>query len=176
MLAPPPDVVVARTLRSLTRALLVCCGAALALGLLAVAMLGLADGSADSLASGLALLGVGQAGAIAGAGVVGFGLRRVVATPGSAGRPGSGVDAPPRDSAATADDAAAAVGTCETVRHGLALVARALLVICVLVAATWTLVDTAAALGALLGALVSAQVAVALLLVRRSLAPGPAAG
>jgi hypothetical protein len=175
VLVPPPDVVVARTLRSLTRALLVCCGAALALGLLAVAILGLSGGSADGLASGLVLLGVGQLAAIAGAGVVGSGLRRVVgsATEG-AQHPGSAVATAPGDAVATPEDAAAATGAREAVGHGLVLVARALLVACVLVAAAWTLADTAAALGSLLGALVSAQVAVALFAVRRRLVAEPA--
>jgi hypothetical protein len=165
VLVPPPDVVVARTLRSLTRALLVCCAAALGLGVLSVTMLALADPAAD-LASGLVLLGVGQAGALAGAGVVGAGLRRVVAGPTSqAPRLG-----------ATPQDAAAAEAVRAGVSRRLALVTRGLLVTCVLVSAGWTLVDPAAGLGALVGALVAGQVAVALLVLRRLIGSAPATG
>lgn len=174
MTSLPPDVAVAHAIRALTRALLVCCAAVGALGLAGVAVLTLGAASTDGLMPALSLLAVGQVVALAGGGVVVLGLRAALRP--SRARRGPDASSPadaPADAPAhaTPDDAARAAAACAVVARRLEVLARVLLAACVLAVAGWAFADGASALGALLGALVSAQVAVVFVVVGRRLSP-----
>ncbi len=178
----PPDVAVAHAIRALTRALLVCCAAVGALGLAGVAVLTLGAASTDGLMPALSLLAVGQVVALAGGVVVVLGLRAALRP--SRARRGPDASSPavaptvaPTDAPthATPDDAARAAAACAVVARRLEVLARVLLAACVLAVAGWAFADGASALGALLGALVSAQVAVVFVVVGRRLSPPAAA-
>lgn len=136
-------------MRPLTRALLACCAAVLVLGGLASALVASApEQGADRLTPGLTLLGIGQAGALAGAGVVALGLRRALAQP---------------------PEPAGLVAVRRLTGQRLGAVAFGVVVACVVAALGWTLLDPARGLGAVLAALVSAQVAALLVVLRRHL-------
>lgn len=158
---------VARAISDLTRALLICCAAAGALGLAGVAILTLAPQDLTGLLPALTLLGLCQVFALVGGVVVGVGLRASLGprrTAGTPSRPDSaGADATPAD-AARATEASAVVA------RRLQILARVTLAACVLAVAAWALADASAAVGALLGALVGAQAAVVFLLLARRLA------
>lgn len=160
--SPPPDVIVAGTIRALTRALLAACLAAGALGVGAVAVLTLAGGSATGLAPVLSLLALGQVAALASAVVAGLGLRATLRDP-AGGPPGGD---------ATSEDAARARAARGVTARRLAVLARVTLAACVVAVAAWALVDPGAVLGALAGAVVAAQVAVLAEIVGRRLAAG----
>lgn len=169
MSTPPPDVGVARGIRALTAALLACCAAALLLGAgAAAAVAGAAtarQAGTPVLTAGLTLLVLGQAGALAGAVVTGLGLRAVLL---------------PRRTGTQADGEATEVAAARVaeVRFRtalrLALAGRLVLAGAVAGVAAWTLATPAAALGALAGGLVTAQVAVLFAVVARRLAAGSA--
>ena len=170
----PPDVAVAHAIRALTRALLVCCAAVGALGLAGVAVLTLGAASADGLMPALSLLAVGQVVALAGGVVVVLGLRATL-RPSRARRGPDASSATVAPTHATPDDAARAAAAGAVVARRLGLLARLLLVALVVAVAGWAFADGASALGALLGALVSAQVAVVFVVVGRRLSPPAAA-
>jgi hypothetical protein len=73
----PPEETVARAVRALRIALLVCAGACVVLGLMGAALVLLTDDDA-LLWPGLTLLGLGQLAGLVGAAVASLGLRRVL--------------------------------------------------------------------------------------------------
>ena len=158
---------VARAIRDLTRALLICCAAVGVLGLAGVAILTLAPQDLTGLLPALTLLGLCQVFALVGGVVVGVGLRAALGTRRTDAGPRPPDAAAPAD--ATPDDAARAAEASAVVARRLHLLARVVLVACVLAVAAWALADGAAAVGALLGALVGAQVAVVFVLLARRL-------
>lgn len=153
---------VARAIRDLTRALLICCAAVGVLGLAGVAILTLAPQDLTGLLPALTLLGLCQVFALVGGVVVVVGLRTALG-------PRHADAAPGRPDAAPADANRAAEASAVVVRR-LQILARVTLAACVLAVAAWALADGAAAVGALLGALVGAQVAVMFVLLARRLA------
>lgn len=163
---------VARAIRDLTRALLICCAAVGALGLAGVAILTLAPQDLAGLLPALALLGLCQMFALVGGVVVGVGLRAALGPRRTEPAPGRPDDTPAAAASAdaTPGDAARATEASAVVAHRLQIVARVTLAACVLVVAAWAIADGAAAVGALLGALVGAQVAVVFVLLARRLA------
>lgn len=163
MTSPPPDALVARTIRALTRVMVAGGAAAVALGLAAVAVLVLTGPDGGRAGPVLTLLALGQLAAIGTAGVGAVGTWRVLRRPGDASA-GTG---------ASAADAVAAVRVRSTTARRLAVLARATGVACVVAVAAWALAEPAAAFGALLGGLVAAQVAVLDVALARGLA-GPA--
>lgn len=149
MLEPAPDVVTARVVRALTRTLILCCVAVVAAGLVAAGALAVAGDAADGLTPAVTMLGLGQAGGLVAAGVSALGLRRALAT----GPLPGGCEA----------------GDAERVARRLGLVARGLFGACALASAAWIVAEPRAAVAVLLGAAVSAQVAVLLLALRTNL-------
>lgn len=141
----PPDVRLARAIRALRDAVVGCGAACLGLAVVAAAILALTD--SDPLLTGPAvtILGGGQLLAIAGAVVGGVGLRAVL------------TGAPPgRATAAT--------------RGRLLRVQRGVLAWCVAATAAWTVAEPSTAVLTLALAVVTAQLAVVVVLVRRRLA------
>ncbi len=163
---------VARAIRDLTRALLVCCAAAGVLGLAGVAVLMLAPEEVAGLLPALSLLGLGQAFALVGAVVAGVGLRAVLGTGHGDVAPIrlGGAPAGPASTDAAPADAERADRARAVVARRLQVLARVMLAACVLAVAAWAIADGAAAVGALLGALVGAQVVVVFVLLARRLA------
>ena len=155
VLDPPPDVVAARVVRALTRTLVLCCVAVVAAGLVAAGALAVAGDATErlttlGLAPAVTMLGLGQAGGLVAAVVSAVGLRRVLAA----------------DLRATGGSGA---GAAERVARRLGLVARGLFGACALGSAAWIVAEPPAAVAVLLGAAVSAQVAVLLLVLRTNL-------
>lgn len=141
----------ARASHALTRALLICCAAALVLGGVATGVGALVAGPDDAaLAPLLTFVALGQATAVGAAGVAVVPLCRLR-------RAGARVDA----AGAEAGGGAAARLT-RTVVRTFRLLSRALLASGVVLAALWVLLEPAALAGALTGSLLSAQVAAAL--------------
>ncbi len=163
---------VARAIRDLTRALLICCAAVGALGLAGVAILTLAPQDLARLLPALTLLGLCQVFALVGGVVVGVGLRAALGPPRTDATPGRPDDTPAvaASADATPGDAALATEASAVVAHRLQILVRVTLAACVLVVAAWALADGADAVGALLGALVGAQVVVVFVLLARRLA------
>jgi hypothetical protein len=165
--SPPPDALVARTIRALTWVLLAGCVAAAALGLAAVAALMLTAPTGADLGPVTTLLAVGQLAALATAAVGGLGLWRTLRPreAGQAAGPG----------AADWDDVAGTTAVRTVTARRLALLARVTAAGCVLAVAVWSLTTPGGALGSLLGAAVAAQVAVLdVVLSRRLSDPGAA--
>lgn len=150
VLEPAPDVVTARVVRALTRTLVLCCVAVVAAGLMAAGALAVAGDATEGLTPTVTMLGLGQAGGLVAAVVSALGLRRALATgPRAPGGSGAGPE--------------------ERVARRLGLVARALFGACALASAAWIVAEPPAAVAVLLGAGVSAQVAVLLLALRTNL-------
>jgi hypothetical protein len=160
--------VVARTLRALTRALLVTCAAVVALGLAASAVLTLSGTTAPTVPV-VTLLAVGQAGALAGGAVVALALRRALRRDLGGERGAAGGDAG-RGSAASASVARGAAA------RRLRVLARLTAAACVAAVAGWALADPGAAVPAALGALVAGQVTLLLGALAGGLVPPPAPG
>lgn len=154
----PDDVLIARAVRAHTRALLTMALAVLVLAIIGVAALSLAgaDRSTAPIMAGLTLLGVGQLSALVAAGIAGAGLVRVLR---DVGEPGSADSA----AAVRSDVPRAAV---RTTAARFAVLMRVILGACVLTIAVWALANTAGIVGAVVGALVTVQVVVALALLR----------
>jgi hypothetical protein len=161
---------VARAIRDLTRALLICCGAVGALGLAGVAILTLAQEDRTGLLPALTLLGLCQVFALVGGAVVAVGLRAALGRRRTDAAPGRRDAARAWSPDATPDDAERAEEASAVVARRLHLLARVVLAACVLAVAAWALADSSTAVGALLGALVGAQVAVVFELLARRLA------
>jgi hypothetical protein len=149
---PDHDTTAARLLRALTQSLLVSCAGVFGVGLVAVGALAVAGDMAARLAPVIAALALGQAAGLAAAVVSAVGMQRV--------RTGSRSAAP-----AGAPGEHAAIG--HDVTRALGVVATSLLAACGLLAAGWLVVEPAAALGVVVGALVSAQVAALIAVLRR---------
>lgn len=152
MTEPLPDVVLARAVRALTVGLVAMTAAALLLGALAVGSLAMSGSRTQGLLPLLGQLALGQAHAIAGAGALALGLRRLLASPGD----GALADVP---------------HVLRSVARGLEVIARILLLTLVLATAAWALSEPGRALGALFGAIVAAQVAVLGLVLARRFRP-----
>lgn len=154
----PADVLISRAVRGHTRALLALVVACLVLALIAIGALALAgaDRATAPITAGLSLLGVGQLGALATAAIAGVGLVRVLR---GVGEPGSS------DSAAAAQaDLPRRVTRATASRFALSM--RLIVGACILMIAVWALANPAGIVGAVIGALVTVQLVVALALLR----------
>lgn len=154
----PADVLIARAVRAHTRALATMAGACLVLALIGVAALSLAgeDMTTPPVTAGLTLLGVGQVCALIAAAVAGFGLARVLR---DVGEPGS-------DDSADAVRADIPRATVRATASRFAILMRVTVGGCVLAITVWAIANPAALLGAVVGALVTLQLVVALALLR----------
>ncbi|MFH5821969.1 hypothetical protein [Georgenia sp. AZ-5] len=135
------DLAVARAVRALRTTLMVCAGACLALGAMGLAI-ALLTGTGGPVLPGLTMLAAGQSVALAAAAVAGLGLRRVLR------------GAEPH---AVTTAVRARLGTCE----------RVLAAALVLGGAGWVALRPGAVVAVVACALVSAQLAVVLHLLRR---------
>jgi len=140
----PQDVLIARAIRALRDAVVGCGAACLGLAVVAAAILALSGSDTTLVGPAVSVLGGGQLLAITGAVVGALGLRAVLA-----GRP------PAR--------------TLATTSARLRWVQRAVLAWCVVAVAAWTVADPATAVLTLALGVVSAQLAIVLVLVRRRL-------
>jgi hypothetical protein len=154
----PADVLIARAVRAHTRALVTLAAACVVLAGIGTAALSLAgeDLRTPPIMAGLSVLGVAQVCALVAAGIAGMGLVRVLR---EVGEPGS-------------DDSAAAVRShvpVDAIRRTAARFAMLMRVIvgaCVLVITVWAVADAAGVLGAVIGAVVTLQLVVALAVLR----------
>ncbi|WP_420111037.1 hypothetical protein [Pseudactinotalea sp.] len=154
----PADVLIARAVRAHTRALVTLAVACLALAGIGTAALSLAgeDLRTPPITAGLSLLAVGQACALVAAAIAGIGLIRVLR---QVGEPGSD------DSAAAARSNVPREAVRATAAR-FAILMRVVVGACVLVISVWALANTAGIVGAVVGALVTLQLVVALALLR----------
>lgn len=142
----PPDVRVARAIRALRDTLVACGIACLGLGAIAMAIVALAAPTSGITWPTVTLLGGGQLLALVGAAISAIALRAALA-----GRPPEAL--------------------LTTTRARLALLARGVLVWCVTGTTAWVIAYPATAALTLALAVVTAQLAVALLVLGRRLAP-----
>lgn len=154
----PADVLIARSVRAHTRALVTLAVAVIVLAGIGAAALSLAgdDLRTPPIVAGLSMLAVGQLCALVAAAIAGGGLARVLR---QVGEPGS------EDSAAAArtDVPHAAI---RSTAARFAILMRVIVGACVLVITVWVLADTAGIVGAVVGAVVVLQLVVALALLR----------
>lgn len=154
----PPDVVISRSVRVHTRALATLAGVCVAFAIIGIAALSLAgdDLRTPPITAGLSLLAVGQLCALGGAAIAGLGLASVLR---EVGEPGSGASV----EAVRANRPRTAV---RTTASRFALLMRVTVAACVLAVTAWAVIDSSAILGAVVGALVTLQLGVALALLR----------
>lgn len=159
--AMPSDVVIARSVRAHTRALVVVLVAPLVLAGLAAAALSMAGGYRPDppLTAGISMVVLGQVLALAAAVIIGRGLLDLLR---GAGTPGS----PQSQRAAVRGQPNRVLD--RTVSR-LALMIRVIVAAAVLGIAAWALVDSSGVVGAVVGAVLIAQVAVVVAVVRVSI-------
>lgn len=141
----PPDVRLARAIRALRDTLVGCGIACLGLGAIAMAIVALASPTSDITWPTVTILGGGQLLALIGAGISAVALRALLV-----GHPAEGLQA--------------------TTRERLALLARVVLVWCVVATTAWVIAYPGTAALTLALAVVTAQLSVALHLLGRRLA------
>ncbi|QOR70081.1 hypothetical protein IM660_15825 [Ruania alkalisoli] len=157
----PPDVVIARTLRAHTRTLVAMCTMVVVLMLIGAGALSMAGGNAGDprVVAGLTMLGAGQVLALAAAAFAGAGwlhIVRAVGTPGST-----------QSARAVADGIP--VEQVQVTGRRLALLLRVTLGVAVLGVTAWAVIAVEGVIGAAVGAVLVAQVAVVITLVRTHL-------
>lgn len=158
MESAPADVLIARAVRAHTRALVTLAAAVLVLAAIGAGALSFAgpDLRTPPITAGLSMLAVGQVCALIAAAIAGIGLLRVLR---EVGEPGS------EDSAEAARSNVPRQAI-RTTAARFAILMRVIVGACVLVITVWALADMAGVLGAIVGAVVVLQVAVALALLR----------
>ncbi|GAB2609846.1 hypothetical protein [Pseudactinotalea suaedae] len=154
----PADVLIARAVRAHTRALVTLAAACVVLAGIGTAALSLAgeDLRTPPITAGLSVLGVAQVCALVAAGIAGLGLLRVLR---EVGEPGS------HDSAA-AVRSHVPVDAIRRTAARFAILMRVIVGACVLVIAVWAVADAAGIIGAVIGAVVTLQLVVALAVLR----------
>lgn len=154
----PADVVIARSVRAHTRALITLALACLVLAGIGAAALSLAgeDLRTPPITAGLSMLALGQVCALVAAAIAGLGLVRVLR---EVGEPGS-------DESAAAARSQVPRAAVRTTAARFAILMRVIVGACVLAISVWALADTAGIVGAVVGAVVTMQLVVALALLR----------
>lgn len=169
----PDDVLLARAIRALRDAVVLCGAGCLMLAVVAGGVIALAGPDATLGPTALTILGGGQLIALVGAVVAALGLRAALAGSGTAAEAGPAAGAGTEAGLATAPGTGAAVATAgravSTVRTRLRWLVRVVLVWCVGTAAGWSLAVPSRVVVTLALAAVAAQLAVLLLVAVRRL-------
>jgi hypothetical protein len=154
----PADVLIARSVRAHTRALVTLATAAIVLAGIGTAALSLAgaDLRTPPISAGLSMLAVGQLCSLVAAAIAGIGLARVLRQVGEPGSDDSGT-------AVRTDVPGAAI---RSTAARFAILMRVIVGACVLVITVWAIVDPAGIVGAVVGAVVVLQLVVTLALLR----------
>ncbi|WP_163540760.1 hypothetical protein [Occultella kanbiaonis] len=154
----PADVVIARGVQAHTRTLLAMCAVAVVLGFIGAGALSMAgpQGRDLPMVAGFTLLAAGQLLAITGAVLAGIGLATILR---GVGEPGS------TDSADAARQHLPA-RTVERTARRLALLLRVVVAAAIVGVAVWAIAAPAGLLGAVVGAVLTIQVAVVIAIVR----------
>ncbi|CAM3410404.1 hypothetical protein OCAE111667_08330 [Occultella aeris] len=154
----PADVVIARGVQAHTRTLLAMCAVAVVLGFIGAGALSMAgpQGRDLPMVAGFTLLAVGQLLAITGAVLAGIGLAAIL----------RGVGEPGSTDSADAGRRRLPARTVERTARSFALLLRVVVVAAIGGVAVWAIAAPAGLLGAVVGAVLTIQVAVVIAIVR----------